>query len=113
MAANPSRLESSLKLVQKEFDTKEVGKIDLLLTDKKGYNVVVELKKGRKSDDVVGQLSRYMGWVMKHQNKKVRGIVVVNEPDERLNYSVLPFRGAIKIKYYRVKFEVTDEYKKE
>jgi len=87
-----------------------VGFIDLLLVDRKGYNIVVELKKGRKSDDVVGQLSRYLGWVMKNRTKKVRGIIIVNEPDERLDYSILPFQGMIKIKYYRTKFEVTDKY---
>jgi len=113
LAENPNRIERGLKLVEKEFDTKEVGKIDLLLTDKKGYDVVVELKKGRKSDDVVGQLSRYMGWIMKNRNKKVRGIVIVSEPDDRLEYSVLPFKGMTKIKYYRVRFEITDEYRVE
>lgn len=111
LAKSPSTLEKGLSTIEKEFDTKEVGKIDLLLSDKKGYDVVAELKKGRKSDDVVGQLSRYMGWVMKNRNKKVRGIVVVSEPDERLNYSILPFGGSVKIKYYRVKFEIEDKYK--
>lgn len=110
LAKYPKSLEKGLKLIQKEFPTKEVGNIDLLLTDKKGYEVVVELKKGRNSDDVVGQLSRYMGWVMENRNKKVRGIIVVGEPDERLKYSILPFRGNVKIKYYKVKFEVTDNY---
>lgn len=110
LAVNPNRIERGLRLVEKEFDTKEVGKIDLLLTDKKGYDVIVELKKERKSDDVVGQLSRYVGWAMKNRGKKVRGIVVVSDPDKRLEYSILPFKGMIKIKYYRVKFEITDEY---
>jgi len=111
LAQHPSALEKGLKLVEKEFDTKEVGQIDLLLADNKGHNVVVELKKGRKSDDVVGQLSRYLGWVMKNRTKKARGIIVVNEPDNRLEYSIIPFQGIIRIKYYRVKFEVTDDYK--
>ena len=113
LANYPNRIERGLKLVGKEFDTKEVGKMDLLFTDKKGYDLVVELKKGRRSDDVVGQLSRYLGWVMKNRNRKARGIIIVSEPDERLEYSVLPFRGMIKIRYYRVKFELTDEYKGE
>jgi CRISPR/Cas system-associated exonuclease Cas4 (RecB family) len=113
LAKNPNRIERGLTLVEKEFDTKEIGRIDLLLIDKKGYDVVVELKKGRKSDVVVGQLSRYIGWVMKNRNKKVRGIIIVSEPDERLEYSILPFRGMTKIKYYRVRFEITDEYKEE
>jgi RecB family endonuclease NucS len=107
---NPHALEKGLALVQKEFDTGEVGKIDLLFTDRKGQDLVVELKKGRESDDVVGQLSRYMGWVMKNRNKKVRGTIVVSEPDDRLKYSILPFGGNVAIKYYKVKFEITDEY---
>jgi len=113
LAQNPFVIEKGLKLVDggKEFDTKEVGKIDLLLTDKNGYNVIVELKKGRSSDDIVGQLSRYTGWVMKNRSEKVRGIIIVNEPDERLEYSILPFRGMIKTKYYQVKFEVSDDFK--
>ncbi|MGD0072466.1 MAG: endonuclease NucS domain-containing protein [Candidatus Bathyarchaeia archaeon] len=111
LAKNPHILEKGLKLIEKEFDTKEIGKIDLLLNDGKGYDVVAELKKGRTSDDVVGQLSRYMGWIMKNKNKKVRGIIVVSEPDPRLEYSILPFSGSLKIKYYRVKFEITDDYK--
>lgn len=107
---NPSIIESGLTLVQKEFDTKEIGRIDLLLKDKKGFDVIVELKKGRKSDEVVGQISRYIGWAMKNRNPKVRGIVIVHEPDERLSYSLLPFNGLVKLKYYRVKFEVTDKF---
>lgn len=107
---NPSAIETGLKLVQKEFDTNEIGKIDLLLQDKKGHDVVVELKKGKKNDEVVGQISRYMGWVMKNRNQKVRGIVIVNEPDDRLKYALLPFKGSIKLKYYRVKFEISDNY---
>ena len=71
------------------------------------------MKKGRKSDDVVGQLSRYVRWVMKNRNSKVRGIIIVSEPDERLAYSMLPFRGIVKTKYYRVRFEITDTYKAE
>jgi hypothetical protein len=113
LAKNPHLLEKGLKMIGKEFPTKEVGNIDLLLVDNKGYDVVVELKKGRASDDVVGQISRYMGWVIKNRNKKTRGIIVVNEPDQRLDYSILPFGGSIKIKYYRVKFDLTDEYKED
>jgi len=110
LAKNPTRIERGLELVEKEFDTKEIGRIDLLLTDKKGYDVVVELKKGKKSDDVVGQLSRYMGWVIKNRSKKVRGIIIVSEPDTRLEYATLPFKDMVKIKYYRVKFEIKDKY---
>src|SRR4030067_1655315 len=41
-----------------------IGNIDLLAVDKeKKEFVVIELKKGRSSDVVVGQILRYMGWV--------------------------------------------------
>ena len=63
-----------------------------------------------KSDDV-GKLSRYMGWVMKRRSGKAREIIVVSEPDDRLEYSILAFRGIIGTKYYRVKLETTDEFK--
>ena len=112
LAKNPHVLEKGLKLIRKEFPT-DVGSIDLLLQDNKGYDVITELKKGKESDNVVGQISRYMGWIIKNKNKKARGIIVVNEPDQRLDYSILPFNGLIKIKYYRVKFEVSDKYKEE
>lgn len=111
LAKNPHILEKGLTLIQKEFPTNEIGNIDLLLRDTKGFHVVVELKRGRESDDVVGQISCYMGWVIKNKNKKTRGIIVVNEPDQRLEYAVLPFSGSIKVKYYRVKFDISDDYK--
>jgi len=112
LAKNPNVLEKGLTLIQKEFPT-DVGSIDLLFSDNKGFDVITELKKGKESDIVVGQISRYIGWIIKNKNKKVRGIIVVNEPDQRLEYSILPFGGLIKIKYYRVKFEVSDEYKED
>jgi len=110
LVSNPGAIEKGLTIVQKEFDTKEIGRIDLLCKDKNGNAVVVELKKGRKSDEVVGQILRYIGWVMNNQKTKVRGIIVVNEPDERLEYAVAPLKNMIDIKYYRVKFEISNTY---
>jgi len=51
-----------------------------------------------------------MGWVIKNRSKKVRGIIIVSEPDTRLEYATLPFKDMVKIKYYRVKFEIKDKY---
>ncbi len=110
LANNPGIIEKGLILVQKEYDTKEIGRIDLLCKDKKGNHLVIELKKGRKSDEVVGQILRYIGWVMDNIEGRVRGIIIVNEPDDRLKYAVSPLKDMIKIKYYRVKFEISEEY---
>lgn len=78
-------------MVSQQFPTKEIGNIDLLVKDKKtGNYVVIELKKGQTSDDTVGQLTRYMGWVKekKANGKKVKGIVIAGSPDERLRYAL-------------------------
>jgi len=104
-------IEKGLKLIKKEFDTGEVGQIDLLCKDKDGYTVVVELKKGRTNDKVVGQTLRYLGWIIENQTKKARAIIIVNEPDEKLNYALKPLEDKITLKYYKVNFEISDKYK--
>jgi len=48
---------------------------------------VVELKKGRASDAVVGQVQRYMGYVLEdlaESNQTVKGVIIVLEDDLRL-----------------------------
>jgi len=108
LAGNPTKIEKGLKLVGKEYPT-DVGKIDILCEDRKGNLVVIETKKGRESDKVVGQVLRYMGWLKKEKGKNVRGIIITAEPDEKLDYAILPL-PAVNIKYYRVKFDITDRY---
>jgi len=111
IAANPWVIEKGLELVPdgKEYRTKnpDVGIMDVLLRAKNGDYVVVETKKGRESDKVVGQIMRYMGWVAKNLGK-CRGVIVVAERDERLDYAVIPLSGHVRIKKYEVKFELSD-----
>jgi hypothetical protein len=48
--------------------------------------VVIELKKGRPSDQVVGQVLRYMGWVKKHlctNGQAVKGLVICRDHDPK------------------------------
>jgi Predicted nuclease of the RecB family len=110
LASDPSQIENGLELREKEYDTKNAGRIDLLYTDKNGNFVVVETKKGKGSDRVVGQIQRYMGWINRNLAKKdenVRGIIIVNEFDEWLDYAV-SVNDNIQLKYYEVKFVVKD-----
>jgi len=68
-----------------------IGNIDLLAMDKECREfVVIELKKGRSSDVVIGQILRYMGWVKENlaKNQKVRGIIITKEQDERMKYAL-------------------------
>jgi len=110
LADNVSLIEKGLVLIKKEFDTGEVGRIDLLCKDKRNAHVVVELKKGRKSDEVVGQTLRYLGWVKKKFGSKVRGIIIVNEPDERLEYALGPLDNLVELKFYKVNFEIRNKF---
>jgi restriction system protein len=85
----------------------DVGPIDILAVDAdSGSFVVIELKKARTSDQVVGQILRYMGWVKKNlckEDQAVKGIVICRENDEKLSYAMVMTSG-IEIKYYGVKF---------
>ncbi len=110
LADNISIVERGLVLVGKEFDTGEVGRIDLLCKDRKGDHVVVELKRGRTNDEVVGQTLRYLGWVQKKMSTKARGIIIVNEPDERLGYALNPLTSLIELKFYKVNFELRNKF---
>ncbi|MFY3743291.1 hypothetical protein ACOQFB_05240 [Anaeromyxobacter sp. Red801] len=51
---------------------------------------VFELKKGRSSDAVVGQVQRYMGWIAQQAKprEQVRGAIIVGRTDENLKASV-------------------------
>lgn len=109
LASNPNLVEKGLSLVQKEYHISGAGTADLLCQDKKGNYVVIETKKGRESDQVVGQILRYIGG-LKKEGKKTRGIIIVNEPDEKLNFAIEAVKDFIKLKYYRVRFEITDGY---
>ncbi len=106
LANKPSVLESGLTLVGKEYPT-QGGNVDLLCQDKRNRYVIVEMKKGRGSDVVVGQVLRYIG-ALKAEGKKARAIIVLNEPDKRMDFAISPIGELAKVKYYRVKFEVSD-----
>jgi RecB family endonuclease NucS len=89
-----------------------VGTIDILAQEKPSNDfVVVELKNGRESDKVVGQVLRYMGWVSKNLCKpgqNVKGMVICKEPDDRLTYA-LQMTKNIEVKYYRIDFKLQDQ----
>ena len=102
MEANFSKINfgASLELYSEDEESTgrqyptSIGPIDLLAIDRqKKEFVVIELKKGKTGDAVVGQVLRYMGWVAENMVPKlpgysVRGIVVVRGEDEKLSYAL-------------------------
>jgi hypothetical protein len=82
-------IEPGLHLVERQLST-PAGRLDLLCKDTNGNYVVVELKRMQGSDQVVGQILRYMGWVKEfHHTENVRGIIVVGKKDPTLKYAVM------------------------
>lgn len=81
-------IEPGLHLVGRQIST-PAGRLDLLCKDSEGKFVVVELKREQGTDRVVGQILRYMGWVMIHYRvTDVRGIIIVGKKDPLLDYAV-------------------------
>jgi hypothetical protein len=82
------KIEAGLRLEGRQLST-PAGRLDLLCRDKAGNYVVVELKNTRGSDQVVGQILRYMGWVKeKYPQHEVRGIIIVGQIDDALRYAI-------------------------
>lgn len=92
----------------RQFST-DVGEIDLLCKKRNDF-VIIELKKGRSSDRVVGQISRYIGWVKEKLAKgnNVQGIIIVHDFDPKLKYAVLA-NPNIDLKYYQIKIDFVTE----
>ncbi len=97
-------------LISQQYPT-TIGKIDILAIDKKTKNyVVIELKKNQTSDDTVGQLSRYMGWIREHKKDEgVKGIIVAGKFDEKLKYAKTMLQNSEAF-LYEVDFKIK-EYK--
>ncbi len=93
------------ELVGKQYPS-DSGPIDILAISKdKTELLVVELKKGRASDSVVGQIQRYMGYVLQElaeDHQKVKGIIIALDDDNRIKRALAV---APNITFYR--YQVT------
>jgi len=94
------------ELVGQQYQS-DTGPIDILAVSKdKRALLVVELKKGRASDVVVGQTLRYMGYVKEELAEKdqiVKGVVIALEDDIRLRRA-LTVTHNIEFYTYKVRF---------
>jgi hypothetical protein len=89
-----------------------IGIIDILAEDKKTKQlVVIELKKNQTSDDTIGQLTRYMGWLEEHKTngQPTKGIIIAAQYDNRLHYALKKVKD-VEVYLYRVSFKL-DEFK--
>jgi restriction system protein len=98
------------EIVGQQYPT-DTGPIDILAVRKDGKELlVVELKKGRASDAVVGQLQRYMGYVideLAEDSQSVRGCIIALEDDLKLRRAL---RATSNVDFYR--YEVSFKLKR-
>lgn len=75
----------------KQYET-PAGRMDIVAISKdKKRLLIIELKRGRTSDVVVGQLLRYMGFAketMVEAGQEVHGAVIALEDDQKLRWAV-------------------------
>lgn len=86
-----------------------VGRIDLLARHRKdGAWLVVELKRNQSSDQTVGQVLRYMGWVRKNlaqAGERVEGLVIAREADDSIKYALSTVPD-VRLQLYEVEFRL-------
>jgi restriction system protein len=87
----------------------DTGPLDILAISKdRNTFLVVELKKGRVSDNVVGQIQRYMGYVkedLAEPHQEVKGIIIGSEDDIRIRRA-LSVTTNIEFYKYKVNFKL-------
>ena len=88
-----------------QFPT-DTGPMDILaISHDKKTLLVIELKKGKASDKVIGQVHRYMGYAMQElaqDDQEVRGAVIALEPDTALEHAL---RASPMVDFYRYEIQ--------
>ncbi|MGO4583985.1 endonuclease NucS domain-containing protein [Arthrobacter sp. 2RAF6] len=91
-----------------QFPT-DTGPLDILSTSKDRTRLlVIELKRGRASDVVVGQTQRYMGFVqdvLLEQGQSVEGLIIAQEDDKKIRRA-LSIAQNIRFMRCRVEFHL-------
>lgn len=89
--------------------TTDAGLIDILAISKDRKKLlVVELKRGRASDVVVGQILRYMGYVkeqLAEADQVVEGAIIAFEDDQRLKWALMSV-PSVSFYRYQVSFKL-------
>lgn len=87
----------------------DVGRIDLLARHKtKQRWLVIELKRNQTSDQTVGQLLRYVGWVTQHladPGDEVHGMIICRTADTAMKYALSTIQN-MELRLYEVQFSL-------
>ena len=96
------------ELVGQQYAT-DAGPIDILAVSKDNKKLlVIELKRGRVSDVVVGQILRYMGYIKEQIAEKgqiVEGVIIALDDDQKLRWALAAVNN-ISFYRYQVNFKL-------
>ena len=88
----------------------DTGRLDILAISKdKSQLLVIELKKGKASDQVVGQILRYMDYVQEElagPSQTVRGVIVALNDDLNIRRALSAAKADIDFYRYEVRFNL-------
>lgn len=108
LAEEFSIFEEEGELAGQQYAT-DAGPIDILAVSKDRKRLlVVELKRGRASDVVVGQVLRYMGFVQEEiaeEDQVVEGAIIALEDDPKLRWALAPV-PSVSFFRYQVSFKL-------
>jgi restriction system protein len=100
--------EEDGELIGQQYRT-DTGPMDILAISKDNKSLlVVELKRGRASDSVVGQIQRYMGFVkeeLAEAGQTVKGVIIALDDDIRIKRA-LSVTNNIEFYRYEINFKL-------
>ncbi len=103
-------LEEDGDIIGQQYVT-PIGRIDILAKGKDNKEwLVIELKKGKTGDQVVGQTLRYISWIREHKAEPgdtVSGLVIAGDKDDKLIYSLKAVPD-IRLRTYSVSFKLSE-----
>ena len=86
-----------------------IGRIDLLARHRSESRwLVIELKRDQSSDQTVGQILRYIGWVkerMAEDGELVEGLIIAREADDSIRFA-LSAVDRVRVQLYEVDFRL-------
>ena len=66
------------------------------------------MKKNQTSDDTIGQIARYMGWIRDHKkDENVKGIIIASEFTKKLKYAIKYVKN-IDVLSYEINFSLNE-----
>ena len=108
LSVDYDRCEEEVDGKRKKFRT-DTGEIDIFAMSKdKSKFLVIELKRGRATDRVVGQIQSYMGYIkdeLATKGQEVKGLIIGLDDDQRMKRA-LSINPQIEFRKYKIKFEL-------